>query len=44
MSENAIGAELLTSVALEILCDLGLVLNTLLELEDKIIFACLIRW
>lgn len=43
MSEDTKGAELLASVALQILCDLGLVLDTLQGLEDEIVFACLIR-
>ena len=43
MSEDTECAELLASVALQILCNLGLVLDALQGLEDEIIFACLIR-
>lgn len=42
LSEDAKAAELLPPVALQILCNLGFVLNPLLELEDKVVFACLI--
>lgn len=43
MPEDAIAAVLLTSVALQILGNLGFVLNALLGLEDEIIFPCLIQ-
>ena len=43
VSEDTECAELLASVALQILCNLGLVLDVLQGLEDEIVFACLIR-
>ena len=43
VSEDTECAELLASVALQILCNLGLVLDAPQGLEDEIVFACLIR-
>lgn len=40
VSEYAEGAELLTPAAFHILCDLRFVLNTVVELEDEIVFPC----
>lgn len=39
VSEEAVVAELLTSVALQIFCNLGFGLDAFLELEDEIVFA-----
>jgi len=44
VSEETVVAELLAPVALQIFCNFGFVLDAFLELEDEIVFACLIRW
>lgn len=40
MSEYADELEVLTSVALHIVCDLGFLLNPIVELEDEVVVFC----
>jgi len=43
-SEDAVGIEFLAPVALQIFCNLRLILDTLVDLEDKIVFSCSVWW